>query len=241
MAAHGIVSSSSAEANLVSATANLLTETDTADMTLVCGTKEWRLHSLILAMRSPFFMAALSNNMREKRNKEITIGELDPKVMQQVIDYMHGVPLKMESIYCLPSIIEAADRFLMEDMKKDVTDMAIRSITGENAVQFGKLAEENSMDQVLEACAEYIVDNEVEVKEELAPKFANTMVRLLQKAIKKKSKQMAGDRCYTCGFEIDLMEEFPFQCSGCGQYSVCTRSNCTFCKDCNELANSNYF
>ena len=73
----------SSAASLLTAMSRLLEDTDTADFTIMCGGKEWRVHSNILAIRSPFFRAAIATNMAEKLGMKsmISIMDLDPRGM----------------------------------------------------------------------------------------------------------------------------------------------------------------
>ena len=77
-------------ASLMSAMVRLLQETDSADVTLVCEDKEWKLHSAVLGIRSTFFKAANVNDMMEKQEKKIIIKDLDPRTVGEVVNYMHG-------------------------------------------------------------------------------------------------------------------------------------------------------
>ena len=77
----------------LSAMSNLLQDTDSADFTVVCGDKDWRLHSLILSTRSPFFKAAINNDTKESWEKRIVIYDMDSAAMQQVIYYMYGMDI----------------------------------------------------------------------------------------------------------------------------------------------------
>ena len=66
---------------------------DSADLDLVCTKKELKVHSTILAMRSPFFKAAIANNMKEKKEIKIVVIDLDQEAMLQTIHFMYGVPI----------------------------------------------------------------------------------------------------------------------------------------------------
>ena len=124
-------------ASLQSAMARLLEETESADVTLVCEDKEWHLHSAVLEMRSPFFKAALASDMKENNEKKIVIKDLDPKTVEDVVNYMHGIPITGGSV---PALLEAAERFQMMDMKEEVGKVAVKSISKDNVLELGYLA-----------------------------------------------------------------------------------------------------
>jgi len=162
---------------------------DSADLDLICGDKEWRVHSSILAMRSPFFKAAISNIKLEKKEMKIDIHALDPKAMLQTINFMYGIPIAEAPIDFL---FEAAERFLMNDMKEVVVRIATRAISEENAVDLGKLAELFNVEELLQDCINCIVNNDIVIKETLPPKFTMSLMSAMQKALRD-SKQKGKD------------------------------------------------
>ena len=160
-----------AVASLVSSMSRLLLDTDSADYVLVCGEKEWRLHSIILSLRSPLFKEAILANMREKRERKIEIDpEIDPEAMQQVINFMHGIPITDAWGIDIGNIFKAAQRFTIDGMMEDVSRIALEGTTVENAIERGKQADMYNIRPFLEMCAEFIVENDLEIVEELPPK-----------------------------------------------------------------------
>ena len=71
-----------ATTSLVSAMSKLIKDSDLADLTVTCSDKKWMLHSPILAIRSPFFKAAISTKMVEKLEMKIDIKDFDPKAIE---------------------------------------------------------------------------------------------------------------------------------------------------------------
>jgi len=178
----------SAATSLVAAMSNLLLDTDTADIAVECGEKVWKLHSPILATRSPFFRAAIFDIMAEKKEMNIEIEGLDSETMQEVINFMYGSPIEKAPI---SSLFEAAKRFLMDDLKKDVIEIARNSISLKNAAELGKLAEMYNAEDFLRECAEFIVKNDVHIKkEDLATKLGSMTVSILKEALKTSNKKL---------------------------------------------------
>ena len=163
-------------ASLQYAMVKLLKETDSADVTLVCEDKEWQLHSAVLEMRSPFFKAAIANEMKEKNEKKIVINDLDPKTVEDVVNYMHGIPIAGGSV---PALLEAAERFQMMDMKEEVAMVAVKSISKENVLELGYLAERYKVEQLLKSCERFIVDESVKLSIEEAEKMPRLSARIL--------------------------------------------------------------
>jgi len=159
---------------------------DSGDLDLVCGDKEWRVHSSILALRSPFFKTAISNIKLENKEMKIDIRALDPEAMLQTVNFMYGIRIGEAPIQFL---FEAAERFLMDDMKEVVVGIAKRGIAVENAVDIGKLAELYNVQTLLKDCTDFIVNNHIVIKEELPPKFTMSLMSAMQKALKDGKKK----------------------------------------------------
>ena len=164
-------------ASLQSAMVRLLAETGSADVTLVCEDKEWHLHSAVLEMRSPFFKAAMANNMKENNENRIVIKKLDPKTVEDVVNYMHGIPIAGGSV---PALLEAAERFQMMDMKEEVGKVAVKSISKDNVLELGYLAELYNVEQLLESCRIFIVVESVKLSNEEAEKMPRLSARVLE-------------------------------------------------------------
>jgi len=175
---------SAATSSLLSSISRLCDASDIADFTLICGEKRWRLHSAILAIRSPFFKAAIANNLAEKSKMEIEIKELAPEAMEQVINFMYGKPIGEAPFN---SLLEASERFQMEDMKKEVIRIGSRILTSNSgtALEIGRLAELYNIEQLLQESAELIVKNEIEVNEDdLGPKLNLKVLGIFKETVK---------------------------------------------------------
>jgi len=169
--------------NVVSAMSRLIHDTETADFTLICGKKKWKVHSAILAVRSPFFKAAIANNMVEKEEMKMEIKDLDPEGMKQVINYMYGMPIDKTHF---SSLLEASERFQMDDLKEDLIVIGIKMISKDNAVEMGKLGEVYNIEQFLQKSSELIVKEAIEMKEEdISPKLAVRILNIYKDTMKK--------------------------------------------------------
>ncbi|KAI0147150.1 hypothetical protein GGR57DRAFT_515983 [Xylariaceae sp. FL1272] len=62
-----------------------------SDVTVVCGTREWKLHQAILATRSEWFKKALSGGFQEARTKIITFPELDADALDIVFRWIYAL------------------------------------------------------------------------------------------------------------------------------------------------------
>ena len=145
-------------ASLTSAIQRLMLDPDHADLVVTCGDREWKVHSAILAVRSPFFKAAVTNNMVEKLDMKIDIKELDPNIMEHVINFMYGVSNGNVPVQFM---FEAAERFQMKDLKEYAVKIAKKEMSVENVVEFAHIAELYSIEDFLANCATFIAVNDV--------------------------------------------------------------------------------
>merc|ERR550519_1051969 len=101
---------------------------------------------------------------------KIDIKDFNPEAMEDVISFMYGVPKEKAPIKLL---VEAADRFQMDDLKEYVVKLAMKGMTVENVVELGHVAEKFDNKELIAECAKFIVRNDVPLKEEdISPKLA---------------------------------------------------------------------
>lgn len=71
---------------------NLKINSTLADVIIVADGKEFKVHSVVLAMRSPVFEAMLSDegHFKESKEKKVEIKDIDSHVMEVFIAFLYG-------------------------------------------------------------------------------------------------------------------------------------------------------
>ncbi|KAK6497674.1 hypothetical protein TWF481_012079 [Arthrobotrys musiformis] len=63
------------------------------DVILVVGDNEIEAHENVIAVYSDFFKAALTSGLKEAHSKRIEINEIEPQILDVVLDWLYRVPL----------------------------------------------------------------------------------------------------------------------------------------------------
>jgi len=162
----------------------------TTDFTVTCGAAEWRLHAAVLATKSPFFRAAVLGDSRERLEGRVAIKGIDAETMEQVVNFMYGLPIAETPVHLL---VEAAETLQMADLKEEVARAACKAITMENAVYLGQLAETYHAEELLAGVAAFLADSGLLLSE--AEVVASP--RLAWHALRARRQDGAG--CGNCG------------------------------------------
>ncbi|RYP24176.1 hypothetical protein DL765_000671 [Monosporascus sp. GIB2] len=126
-----------------------------ADVTLKCGSREWKLHKLILATRSRWFKAALCGNFLEAQSNEITLRDMDPTVLDWAVSWIYTKTLPQSIFEDETTLYEAyvnlstvADFLRLDDLFSHVTSH-LRENLHRKMIWFQKvfLADEDSQKQ----------------------------------------------------------------------------------------------
>ena len=143
----------SSAVNLAAALSTLVKEPDLADCMVICGIKTWKLHSNILSVRSPYFKTIIKNNIMEKLEMKFDIKDFDSETMDEIINYMYGKPIGNAPTNFL---FEAAKRFQMDDLKKDVAKLAKQKVIS--------FRDENDMDMEFQLASVDVGDVVLQVR-----------------------------------------------------------------------------
>ena len=60
-----------------------------ADLTINCGSEKFRVHKYFLCSKSPVFNAMLNSDMREAREGEINIKNMDSSILRSMIHFLY--------------------------------------------------------------------------------------------------------------------------------------------------------
>jgi len=139
-----------------------------ADLTLKVGDEHIRVHSLVLAARSPVFCAMFSAGMRESQEKEVTIADLDVEAVRELISFFYTGEFKKETLESDDStlaLLQAAHRYSALPLVKKCTASLSARFTVETVSERLELADMIGCSVFKEQCLEYMRQQMPEVQE----------------------------------------------------------------------------
>ena len=156
-------------------------EENCEDVIVVCGEDIHHLHSWRLVQKSNFFKTALDIPMKEKREKKIEVKEVDSAIFHCVITYIYHGTLEFDKETQLENILDAADRFDMEELKHEIRNQLKEDIDKDNVLDMANLAQLYNANMLLCNCIEYVIKENVTLKIEDAKKYPNVFTEIIGK------------------------------------------------------------
>jgi len=152
---------------LVGQLAKLFENSESADVALHCAGQVIKAHSVILAMRSPYFKTALNtdvgSNNQSSRGIRYTIGiqkECSPEVLSTTIKFIYGIGLPEDlGVEDAKNLLTIADLYIMEDLKEAVAPILGAMLDKDNILEISKMAEEFTAPKLMEICVDFIVSD----------------------------------------------------------------------------------
>lgn len=155
-----------------------------SDIVLAVGDQKFEAHKSILMARSPVFLAMFTNNMKESRESEITIPDIEPHIFKKIL-YSIYTDEVTELDENAEDLLEAADRFQLLSLKEMCEKSLCNSVTIERAITILTLAERHNAKQLIDFVADFIINNgdkvvetpEYNIMEESHPLLASILFR----------------------------------------------------------------
>ena len=121
-------------------------------------------HVSILSSRSPVFAAMFKHEMKESISRQVDIEDIQPDIFKQLLYYMYAGKLEKrieeESVRFL---YEAADKYDIEDLRKECVTFILASIYSNNVLDLVTWAHLHSVEDVKEVALEYLSFNGKEI------------------------------------------------------------------------------
>jgi len=118
----------------------------TSDLTLVCGTRTFKVHKVILCARSPVFRAMILSDLAEAKKGEFKVSDVDEETLGSMIHYIYTGELETREDldvqmltyaagkYNLPGLIDLfCNKMRQENLKAEkVADLLISAYRSES-------------------------------------------------------------------------------------------------------------
>jgi len=150
------MSSAAATSVLASMAALQGAREDTGDFTMTCRGATLKAHALVLSMGSEFFKGSMG------LPGDLDFKECEPATLATTIDFLYGVDVP-EGFQDLQGLLRLADMFIMEALKEEVVRRLARGLTEENFLETSALAEAHVVEELVAACATFLVHRGVKV------------------------------------------------------------------------------
>ncbi|XP_035231449.1 speckle-type POZ protein-like [Stegodyphus dumicola] len=114
------------------------------DVSIRVKDKEFPVHKVILTTRSPVFRGMFSHEMAEEKTNVIEISDIDPDVIEIMLQYIYSGQLKKVNMYNALELYSASDKYQLLDMKAKCCTYISVSMTAENVCDVLILADMHS-------------------------------------------------------------------------------------------------
>jgi len=150
--------------------AEFFENSESADVALNCAGQVIKAHSVILAMRSPYFKTALntdvgSNNQSSRKRmkgiqNQLEVKECSLEVLSTTIKFIYGIGLPEDlSVGDAKDLLTIADLYHMEDLKEALAPVLGAQLDKDSILEISRMAEKFTAPKLMEICADFIVCN----------------------------------------------------------------------------------
>ncbi|XP_057317899.1 speckle-type POZ protein B-like [Microplitis mediator] len=161
-----------------------------SDVILVVGNEKFKAHKIILSARSPVFLAMFTHEMKEKRDNEVTIPDIEPEIFNKLLEFIYTDDINNLDMDAA-SLLEAANKYQLLKLKSLCEESLSKSASIDNAIKLMILADLHNANQLFERVLELIIKNIEDVIETPEYKILETsQPLLLSKLIKKLATSM---------------------------------------------------
>ncbi|XP_057317898.1 speckle-type POZ protein B-like isoform X2 [Microplitis mediator] len=161
------------------------------DVTFVVGNEKFKAHKIILSARSPVFSAMFTHKMKENRDNEVAIPDIEPEIFNKLLEFIYTDDIKNLDMDAA-SLFEAADKYQLLKLKSLCEVSLSKSASIDNAIKLMILADLHNANQLLEYVLVFIIKNignvietsEYKALEETKPVLFSKLMKRLVTSIK---------------------------------------------------------
>ncbi|XP_052276834.1 kelch-like protein 8 isoform X2 [Dreissena polymorpha] len=132
------------------------------DVEIVCGSKSFRCHRIILATISGYFRAMFLGNLAESRQDVVAIQDIDENVMADMIKYAYSGKILI-TVENVQSILYVSCILQVENVAKVCSEFMKRHLSAENCLQVHAFAMQHNRENLIKYTQDFITENFIDV------------------------------------------------------------------------------
>merc|ERR1719186_852329 len=142
----------------------LLESGEMSDFRIICGQETFQCHKNILFAQSNVLRTMFNNQMRETREDSMTITDLEPSIVKQLIKFIYtGSIDEEEAKGNAIKLLEVSDRYELKGLTKLCENEVIPTIDNNNVLEMITKADLYHADKLREVAMKWIVANRLEI------------------------------------------------------------------------------
>ncbi|OXU20217.1 hypothetical protein TSAR_013059 [Trichomalopsis sarcophagae] len=170
----------------------MLTSPRFSDVKLLVTGKEFQAHKVILAARSPVFLAMLESNMKEGQDSVIEVGDIEPDVMAELLRFIYtGKVENMDEL--VADLLAAADMYQLDHLRIMCEAIIAKKLSIDNVAEILKIVDRHvTCKNLRESVFKFLACNGKDVAglkkfDEILRSLSTTLVIEVTKAVMLKS------------------------------------------------------
>ena len=158
--------SSSNSGNLVDHFKLLFNSKTFADIVIDVKGQKFEAHKVVLASRSPVFLAMFQNDLMEKKTNTVKIEDIEPVVFEEVLRFIYTDEVnKMEDM--APNLLAVADKYMLDLLKARCEEFLASYITVETCGKLLVLAHLHSALELKKKILDFVHSRSIDIIEAL--------------------------------------------------------------------------
>ncbi|XP_057318255.1 speckle-type POZ protein B-like [Microplitis mediator] len=129
-----------------------------SDVILVVGNEKFNAHKIILSARSPVFSAMFTHKMKENRDNEVAIPDIEPEIVNKLLEFIYTDEINDLDMDAA-SLLDAADKYQLLKLKSLCEESLSKSASIDNAIELMILADLHNANQLFERVLELVIKN----------------------------------------------------------------------------------
>ncbi|XP_063799202.1 kelch-like protein 17 isoform X3 [Pseudophryne corroboree] len=132
------------------------------DIVLHVGTKEIKGHKVVLASCSPYFHAMFTNEMSESRQTHVTLHDIDPQALEQLVQYAYTAEVVVGEGN-VQTLLPAASLLQLNGVRDACCKFLLSQLDPSNCLGIRSFADTHSCSDLLKSAHKYVLQHFVEV------------------------------------------------------------------------------